>query len=43
LVQSRTPPTINVGEDTGKKQPSYTAGGNVSFGTTILENNMVAS
>jgi hypothetical protein len=27
---ARTPPPINVGEDVGKKEPSYTAGGNVS-------------
>jgi hypothetical protein len=26
----RTPKTINVGEDAGKKEPSYTAGGNVN-------------
>jgi hypothetical protein len=26
----KTPPTKNVGEDVGKKEPSYTAGGNVS-------------
>jgi hypothetical protein len=26
----KTPPTTNVGKDVGKKEPSYTAGGNVS-------------
>jgi hypothetical protein len=25
----KTPPTTGVGEDAGKKEPSYTAGGNV--------------
>jgi hypothetical protein len=29
-IPSRTPITTNVGEDAGKKEPSYTAGGNVS-------------
>jgi hypothetical protein len=29
-LSSRTPPTTNVGKDTEKKEPSYTAGGNVS-------------
>jgi hypothetical protein len=29
-LSSRTPPTTNVGEDVGKKEPSYTAGGNAS-------------
>jgi hypothetical protein len=29
-LPSRTPPTKNVGEDAGKKEPSYTAGGNVN-------------
>jgi hypothetical protein len=29
-ISSRTPPPTNVGEDAGKKEPSYTAGGNVS-------------
>jgi hypothetical protein len=33
-----TLPTTGVGEDVGKKEPSYTAGGNA-----ILENNMEAS
>jgi hypothetical protein len=28
-LSSRTPPT-NAGQDEGKKEPSYTAGGNVS-------------
>jgi hypothetical protein len=27
LLPSRTPPTTNAGEDVGKKEPSYTAGG----------------
>jgi hypothetical protein len=26
----KTPPTTNFGEDAGKKEPSYTAGGNAS-------------
>jgi hypothetical protein len=30
LLLSRTPPITNVGEDMGKKEPSYTANGNVS-------------
>jgi hypothetical protein len=30
LLPLRTPPPTNVGEDMGKKEPSYTAGGNVS-------------
>jgi hypothetical protein len=30
LLPSRTPPTTKVGEDVGKKEPSYTADGNVS-------------
>jgi hypothetical protein len=29
-LPSRTPQTANVGKDEGKKEPSYTAGGNVS-------------
>jgi hypothetical protein len=29
-LASRTPPTTNVGEDVGKMEPLYTAGGNVS-------------
>jgi hypothetical protein len=29
-ISSRTPTTTNVGVDLGKKEPSYTAGGNVS-------------
>jgi hypothetical protein len=29
-VGPRTPPTTNAGEDVGKKEPSYTADGNVS-------------
>jgi hypothetical protein len=29
-LASRTPPPTNVGEDVGQKEPSYTAGGNVS-------------
>jgi hypothetical protein len=29
-LSSRTLPTTNVGEDVGKKEPSYTAGGNVN-------------
>jgi hypothetical protein len=29
-MPSKTPPTTNVGEDVGKKEPSYTAGGNVN-------------
>jgi hypothetical protein len=29
-LSSKTPPTTDVGEDVGKKEPSYTAGGNVS-------------
>jgi hypothetical protein len=28
-LSSRTPPSTNVGKDVGKKEPSYTAGGNV--------------
>jgi hypothetical protein len=31
LLPSRTAPTTNVGENAGKKEPSYTAGGNVSW------------
>jgi hypothetical protein len=31
LVPSRTPPTTNVGKDAGKREPSYTTGGNVSW------------
>jgi hypothetical protein len=30
-LASRTPPTAYVGKDMGKKEPSYTAGGNVSL------------
>jgi hypothetical protein len=30
LTSMRTPPTTNVGEDAERKEPSYTAGGNVS-------------
>jgi hypothetical protein len=30
LLPSRTAPPTNVGEDVGKKKPSYTAGRNVS-------------
>jgi hypothetical protein len=30
MATTRTPPTTNVGEDVGKKEPSYTTGGNVS-------------
>jgi hypothetical protein len=29
-LSSKTPPTANVGEDVGEKEPSYTAGGNAS-------------
>jgi hypothetical protein len=29
-LSSKTPPTTNVGQDVGKKEPSHTAGGNVS-------------
>jgi hypothetical protein len=29
-LPSRTQTTTNVGEDVGKKEPSYTAGGNVN-------------
>jgi hypothetical protein len=29
-LSSKTPPTISVGEDVGKKESSYTACGNVS-------------
>jgi hypothetical protein len=29
-LSSKTPQTTNVGEDVRKKEPSYTAGGNVS-------------
>jgi hypothetical protein len=35
-------PTTGVDEDVGKKEPSYTAGGNTVSATT-LENNMEAS
>jgi hypothetical protein len=28
---SKTPPTTGVGEDVGKKEPSYTAGGNAKL------------
>jgi hypothetical protein len=28
---SKTPPTTGVGEDVGKKEPSYTAGGNANW------------
>jgi hypothetical protein len=38
---SRTPPPTNAGEDVGKKEPSYTTSGNVSYYTT-MENNMEA-
>jgi hypothetical protein len=31
LLPSRTTPTTNVGENAGKKEPSYTAGENVSW------------
>jgi hypothetical protein len=34
--------TTNVGEDVGKKKPSYTAGRNEA-GTTTMENNIEAS
>jgi hypothetical protein len=30
LLPSRTPTTTNVAEDSGKKEPSYTAGRNAS-------------
>jgi hypothetical protein len=30
LTPVRTPPPTNVVEDVGKKEPSYTVGGNVS-------------
>jgi hypothetical protein len=30
LPSLATPPTTDVGEDAGKKEPSYTAGGNVN-------------
>jgi hypothetical protein len=30
LVSSATPPPTDVGEDAGKKEPSYTVGGNVN-------------
>jgi hypothetical protein len=30
LTPVRTPPTTNIGENAGKKELSYTAGGNVS-------------
>jgi hypothetical protein len=30
-LASRTPPITNVGKDAGKKEPSYTAGRNVSW------------
>jgi hypothetical protein len=30
IVSIKIPPTTNVGEDMGKKEPSHTAGGNVS-------------
>jgi hypothetical protein len=29
-MSSKTPPIINVDEDAGEKEPSYTAGGNAS-------------
>jgi hypothetical protein len=29
-IRLLTPPTTGIGEDTGKKEPSYTAGGNVN-------------
>jgi hypothetical protein len=31
LLPSRTLPTTNIGEDAGIKEPSYTAGGKVSW------------
>jgi hypothetical protein len=31
LLPSRTQTTTNVGKDVGKKEPSYNAGGNVSY------------
>jgi hypothetical protein len=30
IAITKTPPTKNVGEDVGKKKPSYTAGSNAS-------------
>jgi hypothetical protein len=30
IVIIKTPPTANVDEDVGEKEPSYTAGGNVN-------------
>jgi hypothetical protein len=30
IATSKTPPPPNVGEDVGKNEPSYTAGGNVT-------------
>jgi hypothetical protein len=30
IMSSKTPPTAGVGQDVGKREPSYTAGGNVS-------------
>jgi hypothetical protein len=30
MLPSRTQTTTNVGEDVGKKEPSYTAGGDVN-------------
>jgi hypothetical protein len=30
IAKSRTPPITNVGADAGKKESSYTSGGNVS-------------
>ena len=29
---------INVGEDVGKREPSYTVGGNLSFGIPTVKN-----
>jgi hypothetical protein len=31
IKSSKTPPTTCVGEDVGKRKPSYTAGGNASW------------
>jgi hypothetical protein len=42
IASSKTPPTTNVGEDKGKKEPSYTSGGNITS-TTTLENNRESS
>jgi hypothetical protein len=42
IAITKAPPTTNIGEDVGKKEPSNSARGNETD-TTTLENNMEAS